>query len=67
MALLESNLNIVGCTALEDDLQDEVAECITDFREAGIKVWMLTGDMGKTARQIGFTCGLISSGQENEN
>jgi P-type E1-E2 ATPase len=35
-----------------------VAKCIGDFKEADIKVWMLTGDKGETAHQIAFSCGL---------
>ena len=31
-----------------------------DFREAGIRVWMLTGDQGLTAKEIGINCGIIS-------
>jgi magnesium-transporting ATPase (P-type) len=27
--------------------------------EAKIKVWMLTGDKGETAQNIGISCGLI--------
>ena len=45
---------------MEDLLQDRVKECISDFRDAGIKVWMLTGDKGDTAHQIAYTCGLYT-------
>ena len=51
---LESNLFLLGATALEDKLQDGVPEAIEDFRNAGIKVWMLTGDKLETAENIGF-------------
>ena len=51
---------ILGATALEDQLQDEVADCIKDFRKAGIKVWMLTGDKQETAENIGYSCKLFS-------
>ena len=34
---------------MEDLLQDNVKECITNFKEAGMNVWMLTGDKGETA------------------
>lgn len=51
---------ILGATAMEDLLQDKVAESIQDFKDAGIKVWMLTGDKGETAHQIAFSCGLYS-------
>ena len=51
---------MLAVTAVEDLLQDDVKECIVDFRKAGISVWMLTGDKGLTAQEIGATCGLIS-------
>lgn len=57
--LLEKNLELLAITGVEDLLQDEVAPCITDFREAGIKVWMLTGDKGETAEQIGYSCAMF--------
>ena len=49
----ERDLSLVGVTAVEDLLQDDVARCIEEFRLAGIKVWMLTGDKGETAMEIG--------------
>ena len=52
---LESNLFLIGATALEDKLQEGVPECIEDFHNAGIKVWMLTGDKLETAENIGFS------------
>ena len=55
---VEKELELVGITAVEDLLQDDVASCIRDFRLAGIKVWMLTGDKGETALEIGLRCGL---------
>jgi magnesium-transporting ATPase (P-type) len=57
---IEKDFDILGVTAMEDLLQDRVKDCIQDFRDAGIKVWMLTGDKGDTAHQIAFTCGLYS-------
>lgn len=56
--IIEKDLTLVGITAVEDLLQDDVAKCIQDFRLAGIKVWMLTGDKGETALEIGQRCGL---------
>jgi phospholipid-translocating ATPase len=32
-----------------------VPEAIEDFQNAGIKVWMLTGDKLETAENIGFS------------
>lgn len=41
---IERNLTLVGCTAIEDRLQEGVPECIASLAAAGIKVWVLTGD-----------------------
>jgi magnesium-transporting ATPase (P-type) len=40
---IESNLELVGATAIEDKLQEEVPETIAYLLEAGIKLWVLTG------------------------
>jgi len=37
-------------TGVEDLLQENVKACIEDFRDAGMRVWMLTGDKGATAK-----------------
>ena len=50
IASVESDLILVGATGVEDLLQQNVKKCIEDFRQANIKVWMLTGDKGETAR-----------------
>ena len=34
------------------------------MRQAGISVWMLTGDTQETAINIGFSCNLIDQTQE---
>lgn len=56
---IECDLTLLAATGVEDLLQERVKECIVDFREAGIGVWMLTGDKGLTAVEIGVSCGLI--------
>ncbi|XP_039772481.1 phospholipid-transporting ATPase 2-like isoform X3 [Panicum virgatum] len=58
---LERDLYILGVTAIEDRLQDGVPETIKLLRNAGINVWMLTGDKQNTAIQIGLLCNLITS------
>lgn len=50
---------MLGATAIEDKLQEGVPEIIEDFRRAGIKVWMLTGDKKETAENIGISCRMI--------
>ena len=56
---IECELTVLAATGVEDLLQENVKECIEDFRAAGISVWMLTGDKGLTAKEIGVSCGLI--------
>lgn len=50
---------------MEDELQDEVADCISDFRGAEIKVWVVTGDLGHTALEIAYNCGVMSRSTES--
>jgi magnesium-transporting ATPase (P-type) len=46
---LEQGLTILGISGMEDLLQQDVAKCITEFKDAGLKVWILTGDKMETA------------------
>ena len=55
---------LVGATAIEDRLQDEVPETIQQLKAAGIKVWVLTGDKIETAKNIGYACGLLDNEME---
>ena len=59
---IESNLNLLGSTAIEDKLQDEVPETIDTLLRAGIHIWVLTGDKKETAINIGHSCKLLQSG-----
>ena len=54
----------MGATAIEDKLQDEVADTISFMKEAGIKVWVLTGDKVETAINIGYSCALLKPDME---
>jgi magnesium-transporting ATPase (P-type) len=56
---LERDLVLVGCTAIEDRLQDGVPECIAMLAKAGINIWMLTGDKEETAINIAIACNLL--------
>ena len=58
--ILEHNFFLLGATAIEDKLQDDVADTIHTLQEAGIKIWVLTGDRQETAINIGMSCKLIS-------
>ncbi|KAF9425248.1 hypothetical protein BGZ94_007698 [Podila epigama] len=56
---IECNLTLLGATAIEDKLQEGVPDAIAALREAGIKVWVLTGDKLETAINIGFASRLL--------
>lgn len=58
--IIEKGLVLIGATAIEDKLQDNVRLTIMRLREAGVKVWMLTGDKKETAINIGKSCGIIA-------
>ncbi|OQS06662.1 hypothetical protein THRCLA_01288, partial [Thraustotheca clavata] len=61
IAEIETNLDLVGITGIEDRLQDGVPDALECFRQARIKVWMLTGDRPDTAVNIGHATKLLSS------
>lgn len=50
---------MLGCTAIEDKLQDGVGPCVEALQIAGVRVWMLTGDKEETAVNIGVACQLL--------
>ncbi|OQS02099.1 phospholipid-transporting ATPase [Thraustotheca clavata] len=61
MEEMESNLELIGATAIEDKLQSGVPECLSVLSQAKIKVWMLTGDKEETAINIGYACALLDN------
>jgi phospholipid-transporting ATPase len=58
----ESNLILLGATAVEDKLQEGVPDTIDLLLKAGIKIWILTGDKKETAINIGSSCKLLHPG-----
>lgn len=57
---VERGLRLLGCTAIEDKLQEGVPACIKQLALGGIRLWVLTGDKMETAINIGFACSLIT-------
>ncbi len=53
---IETNMQLLALTGVEDRLQPNVRETLEKLRHAGIKIWMLTGDKVETA-----TCIAVSS------
>ncbi|KAJ8774614.1 hypothetical protein K2173_017060 [Erythroxylum novogranatense] len=61
---IERDLILLGATAVEDKLQNGVPACIDKLAQAGIKIWVLTGDKMETAINIGFACSLLRQGMK---
>lgn len=61
---IERELILVGATAVEDKLQKGVPQCIDKLAQAGIKIWVLTGDKLETAINIGFACSFLRQGMK---
>ncbi|KAJ5110214.1 hypothetical protein N7532_002859 [Penicillium argentinense] len=61
---IEQELMLLGGTAIEDRLQDGVPDTIQLLADAGIKLWVLTGDKVETAINIGFSCNLLNNNME---
>ncbi|XP_044496807.1 probable phospholipid-transporting ATPase 4 [Mangifera indica] len=62
--MMEKDLILVGATAVEDRLQKGVPQCIDKLAQAGLKIWVLTGDKMETAINIGFACSLLRQGMK---
>ncbi|CAL5039055.1 unnamed protein product [Urochloa decumbens] len=62
--LIERELILVGATAVEDKLQKGVPQCIDRLAQAGLKIWVLTGDKMETAINIGYACSLLRQGMK---
>jgi Ca2+-transporting ATPase len=61
---LDANLVYVGFVAIRDPLREDVKDAVTECRDAGIEVKMITGDNVETARAIGYEIGLIGKPDE---
>ncbi|KAI9363507.1 hypothetical protein DFJ73DRAFT_792883 [Zopfochytrium polystomum] len=59
---IERDLVLLGCTAIEDRLQDLVPESIEYLLRCGIRLWVLTGDKKETAINIGMSSRIIRQG-----
>lgn len=56
---VEKNLIYTGFVGIEDPLRSDVKEAITNCRQAGISVKILTGDNINTARAIATQLGIV--------
>ncbi|OJJ52707.1 hypothetical protein ASPSYDRAFT_95509 [Aspergillus sydowii CBS 593.65] len=60
---LEHDLELLGVTGVEDRLQRDVKPSLELLRNAGVKIWMLTGDKVETARCVAISAKLVARGQ----
>ena len=51
---------MLGGSALEDKLQDQVPQILKELRGAEIAVWMITGDKLETAEHIGYSSNIFN-------
>ena len=61
---LEYDMEFLCVSGVEDLLQDEVATTIENLRNAGMKIWMLTGDKVETATCISISAGIKGKNQK---
>ncbi|XP_017493917.1 PREDICTED: probable phospholipid-transporting ATPase IIB, partial [Rhagoletis zephyria] len=64
LATLEKDMELLCLTGVEDRLQDGVATTLKGLQDAGIKLWMLTGDKLETAISIAKSSQLVKKMQE---
>lgn len=57
---VEKELVLLGCTAIEDKLQEGVPATIKTLAQAGIRLWVLTGD--KMVRRCVCVCVCLRGG-----
>jgi len=58
---VESGLTFLGLAAMMDPSRPEVADAIRVFRQAGIRMVMITGDYGLTAESLARRIGMLST------
>ena len=60
---LEVELELLALTGVEDKLQEDVKSTLELLRNAGLKIWMLTGDKIETATNIAISSKLVHRNQ----
>ena len=57
--ILESEMEILGATAIQDKLAENVKATIEKLVLARVKVWIVTGDKLETTRNICTACNVL--------
>lgn len=64
LATLEKDMELLCLTGVEDRLQEGVPQTLKGLQDAGIRIWMLTGDKMETAINIAKSSQLVKKMQE---
>lgn len=62
--MLETDMELLGLTGVEDKLQEHVRSTLEQLRNAGLRIWMLTGDKVETAACVAVSCRLVTRNQQ---
>eukprot|EP01128_Nolandella_sp_AFSM9_P011791 TRINITY_DN870_c0_g1_i2.p1 TRINITY_DN870_c0_g1~~TRINITY_DN870_c0_g1_i2.p1 ORF type:complete len:683 (-),score=163.58 TRINITY_DN870_c0_g1_i2:216-2264(-) len=60
---IEKGLELIALSGVEDKLQESVKPTLEMLRNAGIRIWMLTGDKIETATNIAVSSRLVGHSQ----
>ena len=60
----EENLTLLGMVGMRDPARPEAAAAVADFKEAGVKTVMITGDHVDTAYAIGRQLGIVQKPEQ---
>ncbi|XP_063901502.1 probable phospholipid-transporting ATPase IIB, partial [Zophobas morio] len=61
---IEHGMELLGVTGVRDKLQEDIKPTLELLKDAGIRIWMLTGDKMETATCIAISTRLVSRSQE---
>eukprot|EP00667_Euglena_gracilis_P000075 EG_transcript_75 len=64
VAEVEDGLDLIGAVAIEDTLQPDVPRTIASMAQAGMKLWMVTGDKHEAAVSTAYAAGLLGLNTE---
>lgn len=64
LATLEKDMELLCLTGVEDRLQEGVPTTLKGLQDAGIRIWMLTGDKMETAINVAKSSQLVKKLQE---
>ena len=56
---LESNLTLLGGAFIEDLLPKRIEDFVVNIKNAGVKIWMVTGDKVSNSYNVGISTGII--------